>query len=139
MIKTYTGSCHCGAVRFQADIDFTKGATKCNCSLCAKARSWFVVVPTDRVRLLAGEDAQTEYQWVPHGHDRANLHYRFCKTCGIRTFGLGDDDSTGKPFYFVNVGALDRVDPDVLAGAPTRYVDGRNDHYERAPRDIRAL
>ena len=138
-LKTYTGSCHCGAVRFEAVIDFTRGATKCNCSICAKARSWFVIVPGDRARLISGADAQTEYQWVPPGHARANLHYRFCKTCGIRTLGHGDDDSTGKPFYFVNVAALDGVDPDVLAGAPTRYVNGRLGQYDQAPRDIRAL
>lgn len=137
-IKTYTGSCHCGAVRFQADIDFIKGTTKCNCSICAKARSWFVLVPLDRARLLSGTEAQTEYQWVPPGHDRANLHYRFCKTCGIRTFGRGDD-AQGNGFYFVSVAALDGVDRDVLASAQTRYVDGRHDHYDRAPNDIRAL
>src|SRR5450432_3363773 len=101
-MKTYAGSCHCGAVRFEADIDLSAGVCKCNCSLCTKARSWFALVPSDRVRLLAGADAQTEYQWVPPGKDRSFLHFRFCKACGIRSFGVGGDDAHGR-FCFVNL------------------------------------
>jgi hypothetical protein len=137
-MKTYAGSCHCGAVRFEADIDLSAGVCKCNCSLCTKARSWFAIVPSDRVHLLAGADAQTEYQWLPPGKDRSFLHFRFCKTCGVRTVGVGGDDAHGK-FCFINVAALDGVDPNELASAPVKYADGRNDRFQQAPADTRLL
>ncbi len=88
-MKTYRGSCHCGAVRFEADIDLGAGLAKCNCSLCTKARAWFAFVKPERLRLLAGAEAQADYQWVPPGRPHPFLRYHFCKTCGIRTFGQG--------------------------------------------------
>jgi hypothetical protein len=133
-VKTYAGSCHCGAVRFEADIDLRKGVNKCNCSLCTKARAWFAIVPREHARLLTDASALTDYQWVPPGRTHAFLHFQFCKICGIRGFGRGGDE-----FCFVNIAALDGVDPDELALAPTNYVDGRNDKYDQVPADIRLM
>jgi hypothetical protein len=137
VMKTYSGSCHCRAVRFEADIDFAEGSTRCNCSVCTKARAWFVVIPPERARLLTGADALTEYHWAPPGK-QPFLHYQFCKTCGIRSFGTGSDPESGKRFCFVNVAALDDATPDEVAEA-VRYVDGRHDKYDQAPKDTRVL
>jgi hypothetical protein len=137
-LKTYSGSCHCGAVRFEADIDLELGTNRCNCSICSKARSWFALVSPDRFRQLSGAEAQAEYQWTPAGQPASNLHYRFCKTCGVRTAGRGEHGSDGGPFYFIAIGALDDADADDLANS-IRYVDGRHGRFDRPPEDIRLM
>lgn len=137
-LKTYSGSCHCGAVRFEADIDLSAGTNRCNCSLCKKARAWFVPVKPEHYREIKGTEHLTEYQWTPEGRKESFLHYRFCKKCGIRTAGyagLGSKDA----FYFVSIGSLDDVDPDDLASTSIRYADGRHDRFDRAPADTKWL
>jgi hypothetical protein len=74
--KTYHGSCHCGTVAFEATIDFEKGTTRCNCSICTKARFWFAIVQADDFKIEKGEDQLSDYTWVPPGKSKANLHYR---------------------------------------------------------------
>lgn len=135
MKKTYQGSCHCGAVHFEADLDLSEGVCKCNCSLCTKARSWFAIARPEQVRLLSGADAQTEYTWVPPGKHEAFLHFRFCGKCGVRTFGVGGENA----FCFVNIAALDHVDADELASAPLRIADGKNNRFDAPPADTRLL
>lgn len=133
--KTYSGSCHCGAIRYEAEIDLAAGTNRCNCSICTKARAWFVIVKgADKLRVLEGATAHTEYQWKPGGQDAAHLHYQFCKTCGVRAFGWGDVDQMGGKFYFVSVSSLD-VSQEELAAIPIRYVDGRSGRYDDPPTD----
>jgi hypothetical protein len=137
-LKTYSGSCHCGAVRFEADIDLSKGTTRCNCSICTKARAWFTIVKAEHFRMIAGADALADYQWTPPGKPRPNLHYRFCTTCGVRPFAQGEQEALGGVFYAVAVASLDDVAPDELAAA-IKYVDGRKDRYDQTPADTRLM
>ena len=127
MRTTYTGSCHCGAVRFEADIDLTQPTYRCNCSICSRTRFWPAIVSPGDIRILAGESELTEYRF----HSKHNAH-QFCRTCGVRPWGIGALPD-GTAIYGVNIGCLENVAPDVLAAAPIVYVDGAHDRFEPPP------
>ena len=138
--KTCHGSCHCGAVAFEAKIDFDKGTTRCNCSICTKSRFWFAIVQADDFKIEKGGDQLSDYTWIPPGKSEANLHYRFCETCGVRVFAQGDKASAGGKFYAVAIAALDDIEQDADQVAKSiKYVDGRHDDYGHKPADTRLL
>ena len=121
MLKTYRGSCHCGAVKFEADLDLTQSSYRCNCSICRRTRFWPAVAKPEGFRLLSGEFELTEYLF----NTKKNRHY-FCKSCGVRAFGVGTETPMGV-MYGVNIGCLEDVSDEELARVPITYVDGRND------------
>lgn len=124
MQKTYRGSCHCGAVRFEAELDLTQSSYRCNCSICSRTRFWPAVARADGFRLLAGESELTQYLF----NTKKNQHF-FCRHCGVRAFGVGNDTPMGKMFG-VNLGCLEGVSDEALSKVPVTYVDGRHDRFE---------
>lgn len=141
MKKTYSGSCHCGQVKFEADIDFTEGTGKCNCSICAKSRYWGIVIKPEAFRLLQGERELTEYHFKSADPEFAWKRgaSEFCKHCGIRPFGRGDVPELGGAFVSVNIAALDGVDVSEFFKGPLSYADGRHDNWQNAPSENRHL
>ena len=127
MLKTYSGSCHCGAIKFDAELDLTQASYRCNCSICRRNRFWPAVATPDHFRLLSGEDALTHYVFGPEKND----HF-FCKHCGVRVFGVGNDTPIGK-MYGVNIGCLEGVTEEVLSRIPVTYVDGLHDRWSASP------
>ncbi|PLZ96958.1 aldehyde-activating protein [Fischerella thermalis CCMEE 5268] len=77
---TYTGGCHCGAVRFQVVVDRHK-ADDCNCSICRKKGFLHLIVPQDKFTLLQGDDVLTTYTF-----NTGVAQHKFCRLCGIHSF-----------------------------------------------------
>lgn len=149
MKKTYQGSCHCGAVRFQCELDLAPpgersepelpgvwwtSTFRCNCSSCLKTRYWKGFVRGQDFRLVQGGEAMVDYQYG----ERA-IHHVFCRHCGVHPFARASLEQMGGEFYAVNIGCLDDATPEELARAPITYEDGRNDAWDRAPAEIRHL
>jgi hypothetical protein len=127
VLKTYHGSCHCGAVRFEADLDLESGSFRCNCSICRRTRFWAAVAKPEGFRLLAGQGELTEYRF----NTRKNQHF-FCRRCGVRAFGVGNDTPIGK-MVGVSIGCLEGVSEEMLSKVPITYVDGMHDRWQEAP------
>jgi hypothetical protein len=123
-VRTYRGSCHCGAVRFEADLDLAQPTYRCNCSICRRTRFWPAVAREDGFRLLAGRESLTQYLF----NTRRNEHW-FCRVCGVRAFGIGNDTPIGR-MVGVNLGCLEDVSEETLAGLAITYVDGMHDRLD---------
>lgn len=137
-LQTYRGSCHCGAVRYEAELDLAEGSNRCNCSYCAKARAWFAFAKgAERFRLVEGAGV-SEYRWTPPGRAEAHLTYTFCRTCGVRAFARGNLESLGGTFHAVHVPTLE-LSPEQFAGIPVRYLNGRDGRFDQAPEHPHAI
>ena len=100
-LKSYKGSCHCGAVTFEVQGTLSP-ALRCNCSLCRRKGAVMAAVNPEHFKLLSGEGSLSLYEF----NTRTAKHY-FCKVCGIYTFHR---PRTNPNIYRVNVGCLEGVD-----------------------------
>lgn len=115
-MNTYNGSCHCGAVRYEVDMDLTQ-AISCNCSLCARRAHLLVFVPATQFRLLSGEDRLTDYQF-----NKKIIHHVFCSVCGVGSFCKGVNPD-GSEMRAINIRCLEDVD---LKNVAIHEFDGKN-------------
>lgn len=128
MKRIYHGSCHCGEVTYETDLDLSAGTFRCNCSICLKKRNWLAVAMPDDFRLLSREEKLGEYQFGPH-----KLRHLFCANCGVSSFGWGESEGLGGKFYAIAVNCLDDASPEELASAPIAFIDGRHDRFDQVP------
>jgi hypothetical protein len=106
-VETRIGTCHCGAVRFEVDLEEgLSNLRRCNCSLCRRKGAIMASVPVERLRVVAGIDKLTLYQW----NTRQARHY-FCSVCGIYTH---HQRRSNPREYGFNVACIEGVDPFAL-------------------------
>jgi hypothetical protein len=115
--KTYSGGCHCGAVRYEAKLDLEKPVISCNCSMCGRVGSLLTFIPAGEFKLLSGEQSLTDYQFNKHV-----IHHVFCKVCGIKSFARGKSRD-GSDTIAINARCLDGVELEKLNVTPW---DGKN-------------
>ena len=115
--QKYTGSCHCGAVRYTVEADLSQPVVSCNCSMCARTGTLLSFVPLAKFHLEQGGDSLTDYQFNKHV-----IHHLFCKVCGIKSFARGVGPG-GQEMAAINVRCLDGVDLDKLS---VTHFDGRS-------------
>jgi hypothetical protein len=122
-MTTYTGSCHCGRIRFEVDaqIDHVR---VCDCSICHRRGALNFRVPKEALRLSTPWEALSLYQW---GTKTAKDY--FCPVCGILPFRRPSDPTPHElnegvePFdgWAVNVRCLEGVD---VASLPVKGISG---------------
>ena len=97
------GACHCGAVRFEADVAEPLAGSRCNCSICAMKGAVMVYVPLPALRVTAGEGGAL----ACYSFNTGAAKHHFCRTCGIHCFHQARSD----PHLFaINAAVLEGVD-----------------------------
>ncbi len=133
MLKTYRASCHCLTVVIEVELDLTQPSYRCNCSICRRNRFWPAITRPEHFRFVCGEDELTRYVF-----GSGKNHHFFCRHCGVRVFGVGNDTPIGT-MVGINIGCLEGVDEAELSQIPITYVDGLHDRWGEAPEFTRHL
>ena len=122
MLETRDGGCHCGRVRFRAEIDLDL-LSQCSCSICTKKGILHLPVMPTEFELLSGKHDLTVYTF-----ETGNAQHPFCKHCGMAAFYIPRSQPDK---VTVNARCLDGIDGPSLK--PTRFFDGK--HWEDAQKN----
>jgi hypothetical protein len=116
-LKKYSGSCHCGTVKYEVELDLSGGVVSCNCSICRRTGTLLAFTGKDQFKLASNEENVADYQF-----NKKQIHHLFCKNCGVRSFARGVTPD-GKPMVAINVRCIDDVDLDSLK---INHFDGKH-------------
>jgi hypothetical protein len=120
-MRTHTGGCHCGRVRFEVIAPAKLEITDCNCSICSKYGYLHLIVPADRFKLLSGRESLSTYSFNTH----VAKHF-FCSTCGVKSFYIPRSHPDG---ISVNARCLDS---DTIESMSVMPFDGQDWEKGRA-------
>lgn len=101
-MKTLTGRCLCGTVRYEVQDNF-KYSGFCHCSDCRRfsgsAASAMAGIPKHEFRLLQGQDALQTYV------KSAQTELAFCRVCGSSLYA----DKPQREMLHLRLGSLDEA------------------------------
>lgn len=119
-----TGGCHCGAVKFEAEVPGPPTpALDCKCSVCRMTGFIHVMVRHDEFDLITGREALRRYRF-----GTGAAEHLFCGRCGVKSFY---QPRSHPGCWSLNANCLDQ--PMMLAIEP---FDGRN--WEQAKTGLHA-
>jgi hypothetical protein len=124
MMRTHTGGCHCGRVRFEVIAPANIEVAECNCSICAKTGFLHLIVPAERFKLLSGGDALSTYTF-----NTGVAKHLFCSICGVKSFYVPRSHPDG-----ISVNAR-CIDSGSVESMQVRPFDGRD--WEKARAEYR--
>ena len=76
---TFNGACHCGAVKFTAELpQGLASARRCTCSICRMRGAIAVTGSIEGFRTIQGEDQLATYRF-----NTKSAEHHFCSVCGI--------------------------------------------------------
>lgn len=111
------GSCHCGKIKFEVDLDLNQEALSCNCSICQRKGTLLFFVGDDKFRLISGEKDLTDYQF-----GKKAIHHTFCSVCGVTAFASSHMPD-GTPMKAINIRCLENINLDDVG---IKKFDGRS-------------
>jgi hypothetical protein len=113
MREMIRASCHCGRVNLEIQ-DPPSEVTECNCSMCRRYGVLWAYYSPQQVRVLPPDPPTDVYLWG----SRSSAFHR-CQSCGCVSHWAATDPERDR----MGVNAR-LMDPEVLAGARVRYLDG---------------
>lgn len=97
------GGCHCGAIRFKADVPEPMRGGRCNCSICAAKGVVMVPIAQHALQVTRGAETMATYSF-----NTGVAKHHFCPRCGIHVYHQPRSDPS---IYAINAAALDDVCP----------------------------
>lgn len=145
---TFNGSCHCGFIKYTANIALPPAgekvtASRCNCSVCHKSGFFSVSLDSsDDLHLLSPSSVSEVGDYIWRNPD---IHQYFCPKCGIRVWGRGKYVLEGKEIPFCAISArtldLDGLEGDLKETMDMRnwkiqYWDGKKDNWMAGGKEV---
>ncbi len=122
--KLFHGSCHCGKIKFQANLDLVEGTGKCNCTFCRKNANWSIKVAPQDFELITGEESIAIYTSDPN-----KGHYVFCKQCGTLAYGVSKKTDWSEEGASVKIASLDDMTVTEMASLKINYYNGKDNTW----------